>query len=310
MNKQTQSKSTRSFSKFRLSSLSLSLSSTSSGPSADKQLEITAHEDDDVDTVISDDESFSSKMQNMREDVPLLTVYVDQADKHEPELLQSGGQNKKSFISVDRSLKLHEKEVQQAQAISTRDYHSSQFFEDLSSLDLYKGPQIPIDNVEDDDCQAKTVRFHKVDIREYPVTVGDNGSVLQGPPVALGWQHLSQRSVDLDFYEQVRGPHRRQKREMVLSSGLRFQLLRDWGHSRTEIQAGTKVANISRKQRNETNARIKEDIKDEKREERIRKLKNLATMGTFQRKERAYLKKHVPGSTSGVRFIDETVHTI
>ena len=185
MNKQTQSKSTRSFSKFRLSSLS----STSSSPSADKQLEIIPQEDDDVETVISDDgslQSFSSKMQIMREDAPTLTVYVDQADKREPELVQSGGQNKKSFFSVDRSLKLHEMEVQQAQAISKRDYHSSQFFEDLPSLELYKGPQTPIDNEEDDDCQAKTVRFHKVDIREYPVTVGDNGSVLQGPPVALG----------------------------------------------------------------------------------------------------------------------------
>ena len=49
----------------------------------------------------------------------------------------------------------------------------------------------------------KFVRFHRIEIREYGVTLGDHPSTRIGPPVTIEWQHQAELVVDLDQYERI-----------------------------------------------------------------------------------------------------------
>lgn len=52
-------------------------------------------------------------------------------------------------------------------------------------------------------CTRKLVRFHRIEIREYGVTLGDHPGPRAGPPVTIEWQHQAELVVDLDQYERI-----------------------------------------------------------------------------------------------------------
>ncbi|KAL7558886.1 hypothetical protein ACA910_019422 [Epithemia clementina (nom. ined.)] len=49
----------------------------------------------------------------------------------------------------------------------------------------------------------KLVRFHRIEIREYGVTLGDHPGTRIGPPVTIEWDHQAELVVDLDQYERI-----------------------------------------------------------------------------------------------------------
>ena len=67
------------------------------------------------------------------------------------------------------------------------------------------------------------VRFSTVEIREYAMVLGEASSMLEGPPVAIGWDYQSSWSLDLDSYETERPP-RRIKDELVMPAGIRVAM--------------------------------------------------------------------------------------
>uniref|UniRef100_A0A7S4JDC2 Uncharacterized protein n=1 Tax=Odontella aurita TaxID=265563 RepID=A0A7S4JDC2_9STRA len=87
----------------------------------------------------------------------------------------------------------------------------------------------------------RAVRFGAVEIREYPRVLGDNPCVSSGPPLALGWEHLSVSSMDLESYESSR-PFRCVKDKMAVPHMIRDDWLREAGYSRQEITVASRVA--------------------------------------------------------------------
>jgi len=99
---------------------------------------------------------------------------------------------------------------------------------------------------------AKTVIFHKVIIREYERTLGDNPSVRRGPAISIGWRYVPDAIViDLDEYETTRPP-RRSKNEIIVPETVRMSMLKEYEFTTREIMAATKEVNITRKQRIQT----------------------------------------------------------
>lgn len=49
----------------------------------------------------------------------------------------------------------------------------------------------------------KFVRFHRIEIREYGVTLGDHPGPRVGPSVTIEWQHQAELVVDLNQYERI-----------------------------------------------------------------------------------------------------------
>jgi hypothetical protein len=97
----------------------------------------------------------------------------------------------------------------------------------------------------------RSVSFDKVNIKEFPMTLGDHPSASSGPPVALDWDKVErQRSLGLDEYENSRSP-RRTRRQLKLSLRDRRGILQRQ-FSADEVNQAWSEARAIREQRKET----------------------------------------------------------
>jgi hypothetical protein len=99
---------------------------------------------------------------------------------------------------------------------------------------------------------ANAVRFSTVEIRSYPMIMGDNPSVTCGIPVTIDWAHDGDVVVcDIQDYEECR-PTRRHRMELLLPSSIRSSFVLNAGYSRKEIQQQIKDVNCARNRRRQT----------------------------------------------------------
>jgi hypothetical protein len=99
---------------------------------------------------------------------------------------------------------------------------------------------------------GRNVSFSCLDIKEFPITLGDHPSATSGPPVMLAAEPLCQRVVSLDEYEQKRCP-RRPRQQLKLSYRDRKGILeREQGFTTEEVNQAWAQALKIRKQRHET----------------------------------------------------------
>lgn len=98
-----------------------------------------------------------------------------------------------------------------------------------------------------------SARFSVVEIREYPITLGDNPGGVQGPPICLDWKHDIEHTVLLllNEYEAMRPPRRCQE-ELYLPECLRRWKLLEKGVSMRAMQKASKSAENVRRQRRNT----------------------------------------------------------
>jgi len=88
---------------------------------------------------------------------------------------------------------------------------------------------------ESDDFCLKKVYFDRICIREYPIILGDNPAVSDGVPVTIGWDCLDEYNVSLSVYEYTKGPMRRTRKKLMISSKKRIRFLVEAGYSPMEI---------------------------------------------------------------------------
>ena len=82
---------------------------------------------------------------------------------------------------------------------------------------------------------TKRVAFNTIEVREHNVTLGDNPSCSNGPPVSMKWEHNNSYQMSIDDYESERGS-RREKSELVIPREVRLHLIKKDGVSRREIR--------------------------------------------------------------------------
>lgn len=103
----------------------------------------------------------------------------------------------------------------------------------------------------DDLLASRSVSFDKVDIKEFPMTLGDHPSAASGPPVALDWEKIErERLLDLNEYEASRSP-RRSRKQLKLSLRDRKGILQRQ-FSVDEVNKAWQEARAIREQRRET----------------------------------------------------------
>ncbi|KAL3928403.1 MAG: hypothetical protein SGBAC_012666 [Bacillariaceae sp.] len=104
------------------------------------------------------------------------------------------------------------------------------------------------------------VKFHSVEVREYPIIPGDHPSCRLGPPLTIGWEHnkSSCKISPMDDFENLRGRQRcRNTQELMISSFERRNILKKLGFSKREIGKASTQASKVRNQRNTTTQREK-----------------------------------------------------
>jgi len=125
------------------------------------------------------------------------------------------------------------------------------------------------------------VTFQSLNIRFYDRSIGDNPSVVSGPPISLGWNCVGERKFDLNEWERHRG-ERRKGPAMLMPRTMREEILRiEVGCSRQEINEALRRVIADKKKRLQTinNMNTVAGKAEEKIENTLSKVK-----GIFRRK--------------------------
>jgi hypothetical protein len=97
----------------------------------------------------------------------------------------------------------------------------------------------------------KKVCFDQVVVRYYDRIVSDNPSVQSGPGIGIGWKYKRGVRVDVDQWEQARGPAR-SSAELVLPRHVRERILREAGIPQKEIADMVRATLKVKNQRKQT----------------------------------------------------------
>ena len=100
-------------------------------------------------------------------------------------------------------------------------------------------------------CSFRSVRFHTVEFREYPVILCDNPSA-SGPPIGLGWEYDPEDTLQaqIDDYESHRhGDDRRTKSGLRIPPHIREDKLIQAGYSRSEIRSVVQMSDKEKERR-------------------------------------------------------------
>eukprot|EP00978_Attheya_sp_CCMP212_P012676 scaffold31709_cov41-Attheya_sp.AAC.1 len=105
------------------------------------------------------------------------------------------------------------------------------------------------------------VAFGTVEIREYPVVLGDNPECHYGPSVHLGWEYTLPKGAEpLSEYEKSRGPRRKLK-QLYMSQVQREALLKS-AYSKAEVKQAIRLKQKVRQQRRLSNTSIISPLKN------------------------------------------------
>mmetsp|Transcript_2299 Transcript_2299/g.3507 ORF Transcript_2299/g.3507 Transcript_2299/m.3507 type:complete len:391 (-) Transcript_2299:420-1592(-) len=108
----------------------------------------------------------------------------------------------------------------------------------------------------------KNCRFSTTEIRIYPIILGDNPSVSDGPPITIDWNIITSKTIPVEEFERLvltsktrRGiekaiacPYSRKERE---------NMLRKSGYSLSDIEEGMEtISKVKKKDRSRANSKI------------------------------------------------------
>ena len=114
------------------------------------------------------------------------------------------------------------------------------------------------------------VKFAKVNVREYSVSLSQNPSCSEGPPIELGWDYREPPPVCLYQYEEERQPHRRRNlHDLILSDTIRRKMLLET-YTQEEITDAIRQVETLKRQRVMTYMMLPASALDEAAEELYR----------------------------------------
>ena len=150
-----------------------------------------------------------------------------------------------------------------------------------------------------------TIGFNHVDIRNYPIVLGDNPSVSKGAPISIDWEHFGECCFDVDKYEKVRKDERRTKAQMRIPHDVRYDILEMAGELDEDVDGVVKeIENIKSMRdkvarQSDWQARI-----DAAKEKANRGLKNVFRAGK-KKKEKDFLKRSMDQACAERRKSDK-----
>jgi hypothetical protein len=105
-------------------------------------------------------------------------------------------------------------------------------------------------------ANRRRVTFSEVQIRRYPMILGDNPACRIGAPVSIGWDYEALPSLSLNDYEAFRQTHPRRKRlnQLILSYYRRLEILQRLGTTVAELKDAEKQVSRIQLQRSITAA--------------------------------------------------------
>mmetsp|Transcript_1480 Transcript_1480/g.1592 ORF Transcript_1480/g.1592 Transcript_1480/m.1592 type:complete len:247 (+) Transcript_1480:124-864(+) len=119
-----------------------------------------------------------------------------------------------------------------------------------------------------------TVTFNTVKVREYPIILGDNPSVSEGPPLSIDWVYIDVDEFDVEEYETTR-PSRRGTPEMNIPASIRIDTLKRSGFTTKDIYQRVKEVKQVKQRRLETTTMLYRSDMNENIEKTKRRFSNI-----------------------------------
>ena len=94
----------------------------------------------------------------------------------------------------------------------------------------------------------KRASFSFIEVRYYPLIMGDNPCVSGGPPVSTSSDYFDSAKVRLHHFEEYRKP-RRTRQQLIKTPFSRIKLLKSIGYTESEIDQRVKEMTVIQKQR-------------------------------------------------------------
>jgi len=139
--------------------------------------------------------------------------------------------------------------------------------------------------------RTSRISFSQIQIREYPIIVGDNPSIMTGTPVTIDWEPVEEATFDFQDYEDTRAPPRSMV-ELRMPAKHRDAILKNQGFSLADRNRGRKMANLVKNRRKRTDETVHLAKVLETLEEWKRATKNATWGRRTKQKERQLLKPY------------------
>lgn len=107
-------------------------------------------------------------------------------------------------------------------------------------------------SVSSSTCTSKRLQWGDVVVREYIRIPGDHPDVTDGPPISIGWEFNEHAPMEVDNYEDIRGPVRRDSLSSMTSSQRHYLLHNVFRVADKDIKAAEKKARKIRRRREDT----------------------------------------------------------
>lgn len=154
--------------------------------------------------------------------------------------------------------------------------------------------EIPLTKEEEQqqvDVEAENrVRFSSVEVREYPICMGDNPGSFKGVPISIGWDFFFSTTLPVDDFELR--PRRLQMQHFRMDPLERVLILKRVGYSGHEIKEGTAKVNELRARRQRTKDSLRFTSLYENSERVKRGILNQTLYRSRKKDERKYLKRY------------------
>lgn len=128
----------------------------------------------------------------------------------------------------------------------------------------------------------KAVRFGTVELRVFPITLGDNPACTHGPPITIEWDHVAAETMPVDVWESNR-QRRRCGEQLKLQWLQRRIILKDDVSEADILRANQEIRNIHQ-QRLMTISRLKYEKVELFTQSLFRKMKRTFTRPTSPEK--------------------------
>jgi hypothetical protein len=138
-----------------------------------------------------------------------------------------------------------------------------------------------------------SVRFDRVETREFDRTISDNPSVSCGIPIGLDWKYNPDTNIqDLEEYEDNRAPRRLREQLALTPSARECMLLKDWGVTFRELHQVNQENDCIRQKRWESATQTVQQARVEELLETTKRRVGRVMTGTSKRKQQERLWKN------------------
>ena len=145
-----------------------------------------------------------------------------------------------------------------------------------------------------DENQKRNVNFTNVEIKYYPMIIGDSPSVSDGCPVTIDWEPIGISIATVDEFEDVRCNTRRHFSEIIMDKAVRHHILSSSGHDTVDIFKAQRVSKSIRTEQKVNSFHSRVNARQIEMEEKLQLLSRafVNVVTNRKKKERRYLNNN------------------